>query len=106
MRKISKNEVFDKNHNLISLTIQIDNGKEKSEKQVVLNDLRHLIRLKSRETVGHFPANTRGTFHQYIEVLWVVVLAQFSERSLQTHEDPGSNPAFGNFYKEHLLTYC
>ena len=66
----------------------------------------HLIRLKSRETVGHFPANTRGTFHQYIEVLWVVVLAQFSERSLQTHEDPGSNPVFGNFYKEHLLTYC
>lgn len=66
----------------------------------------HLIRLKSRETVGHFPANTRGTFHQYIEVLWVVVLAQFSERSLQTHEDPGSNPTFGNFYKEHLLTYC
>lgn len=44
---ISKNEVFDKNHNLISLTIQIDNGKEKSEKQVVLNDLRHLIRLKT-----------------------------------------------------------
>lgn len=43
----SKNEVFDKNHNLISLTIQIDNGKEKSEKQVVLSDLRHLIRLKT-----------------------------------------------------------
>ena len=33
----------------------------------------------------------------------LVIVAQLAEQSLPTQEDPGSNPAFGNFINYHLL---
>ncbi len=45
-----KSELFDSKNNLTSLTIQINNGKEKVEKQIILNDLRHIVKSKNSKT--------------------------------------------------------
>ena len=43
----------------------------------------------------------------YSNILSAVVEALSTERWLPTPEDPGSNPAIRNFYKDYLLTaYC
>lgn len=46
----TKSEFFDSKNNLTSLTIQINNGKEKVEKQIILNDLRHIVKSKNSKT--------------------------------------------------------
>ncbi|MFY7937105.1 MAG: hypothetical protein ACOVOQ_07005, partial [Flavobacterium sp.] len=46
----TKSELFDSKNNLISLTIQISNGKEKVEKQIILDDLRHIVKSKNSKT--------------------------------------------------------
>ena len=45
-----------------------------------------------------------GLYIQFKNVLTISSVVQLAEWLFPTPEDPGSNPAKSDFYKEHLLT--